>query len=152
MKRRWNISLWAGFLVVLAGLLSYVPIFSLFPVTRDFPWVNLLLFVIGGVFLGAGLKRAYRQSDLYRGKIFGPILAALSLVGVAFFCFGLLYIARQLPPSATAPRIGQKAPEFTLPDQNGKAVTLAELLSSPPAGGANAKANGVLLIFYRGFW
>jgi peroxiredoxin len=42
-----------------------------------------------------------------------------------------------------APRVGQKAPEFMLPDQNEKPVALADLLS-------NSKA--VALIFYRGFW
>ena len=150
MKRRWNLSLWAGFLLVLAGLLTYIPIFSLFPVTRDFPWVNLLLFLVGGVLLAAGLKRAFRQPELYRGKVLGSIFAVLSLAGVAFFCFGLFYIARQLPPSSAAPSAGQKAPEFRLPDQNGKTVALAELLSSPPAG--SAKDSGVLLIFYRGVW
>jgi len=31
-------------------------------------------------------------------------------------------------------------------------VTLAELLASGPTGAAGAKANGVLLIFYRGHW
>jgi peroxiredoxin len=47
-----------------------------------------------------------------------------------------------LPASAAAPRVGQKAPDFTLPDQNGRTVALADLISD----------NGVLLIFYRGYW
>jgi len=152
MKRRWNLSIWTGFLLVLAGLMSYVPVFALFPITRDFPWVNLLFFAAGAVLLCSGLKRAFRQPDLYRGKIFGSVLAALSVAGIGFFSYGLFYIARQLPASETAPRVGQKAPVFNLSDQNGKTVTFAELLSSPPTGTASAKANGVLLIFYRGHW
>jgi hypothetical protein len=152
MKRHWNILLWAGFFLVLAGLLTYIPIFALFPITRDFPWANLLLFAAGGVLLFAGLRRAFRQSELYRGRIFGPILAVLSVLGVGMFAYGLFYMGRQLPASATAPRPGQKAPDFSLPDQNGKLVTLSELLSSPPGGSTSTKPNGVLLIFYRGYW
>ncbi len=152
MKRRWNFLLWAGFLLVLAGLLSYVPVFALFPLTRDFPWVNLLLFAGGAVLLGAGLLRAFRRPDQYRGRILGPILAALSLAGISFFSYGLFYVVRQLPPATTAPRVGQKAPDFTLPDLSGKAVTLAELLTSAQNGTAGAKVKGALLIFYRGHW
>jgi len=152
MKRRWNLLIWAGFLLVAVGLVSYVPFFALFPSTRDFPWVNLSLFGLGAVLLGKGLGQAFGQPQLYRGKVFGPILTALSLAGIGFFCYGLLYVARQLPAAAAAPRVGQKAPDFSLPDQNGKAVTLAELLTSAPVGGAGGKANGALLIFYRGYW
>jgi hypothetical protein len=152
MKRRWNSSLWMGFLFVVAGLLSYVPLFSLFPITRDLPWANLLLFVAGGVLLAMGLVRAVRQPQLYRGKFFGPVLALLSVAGVGFFVYGLLYMGRQLPASAAAPRVGQKAPDITLPDQNGKRMTLADLLASPPAGTASARTHAVLLIFYRGYW
>ena len=144
--------MWAGFFLVVIGLVSYVPFFALFPVTRDFPWVNLLLFVAGGTLLVSGLHRAYREPEIYRGKIIGAVLAVLSVAGIGFFGYGLFYVARQLPASAAAPRVGQKAPEFTLLDQNGKSAALAELLSSPPGGGTGAKANGVLLIFYRGFW
>jgi hypothetical protein len=152
MKRRWNVLLWAGFLFVLVGLLSYVPFFSLFPITRDFPWANLSLFGVGAVLLGKGLGKAFGEPQLYRGKIFGPILTALSLAGIGFFCYGLLFVARQLPSGATAPRVGQKAPDFALPDQNGKTMTLAELLKSAPPDGPGGKANGALLIFYRGHW
>jgi len=47
----------------------------------------------------------------------------LSVMGVGMFAYGLFYIGRQLPASAAAPRLGQKAPDFSLPDQNGKLVT-----------------------------
>ncbi len=152
MKRSWNLSLWTGFLLVLAGLVSYIPVFALFPITRDFPWANLLLFLTGGILLGRGLLRSFRQPDVYRGKILGSILTAVSVIGFGLFAYAIFYGARQVPSSAAAPRVGQQAPDFTLPDQNGRPVTLAELISSPPAGTANTKAKGVLLIFYRGYW
>jgi hypothetical protein len=150
MKRSWNWRLWAGFLLVVVGLLSFIPIFARFPVTRDFPWVNLLMFAGGLTLLGVGLVRAFRKPDAYRGRIFGPALALLSVLGIAFFCWGIFYIARQLPASEAAPRVGAKAPDFTLPDQDGKPVALAGLLSSPPLPGG--KASGAVLIFYRGHW
>ena len=64
----------------------------------------------------------------------------------------LLSVGWSLRASAATLNVGDKAPDFTLPDQNGKPVTLAELLASPSAGTAGARANGVLLIFYRGYW
>jgi hypothetical protein len=151
MKRRWNWPLWAGFLFVVAALFSY-PFFVLFPVTRDFPWANLTLFCAGGVLLGAGIMRAFRRPERYRGKVLGPILAILSLLVFALFAYGVFYEVRQLPVAAGAPAVGQKAPDFTLPDQNGKSVALADLLSSPAVGQAGSTAKGVLLIFYRGYW
>jgi hypothetical protein len=146
VKRNWNWSLWVGFLIVLIGILSYIPFFAQFPVTRDFPWATLLLFVVGTVLLVRGMARAYREPQVYRGKIAGPILSGLSFLAIALFCYGIFFMMRQLPASTAAPHVGQKAPDFTLPDQNGKPVALAELLS--PAG----NSNGVLLIFYRGHW
>jgi len=134
---------------VLAGLLSYA-FFARFPTTRDFPWANLLLFCAGGVLLGRGLLRAFRKPELYRGKIFGSVLAGLGLLVFSFFAYGVFYIVRQLPPAAAAPRVGEKVPEFTLPDKNGKLVALTDLLSSPPEGATSA--NGAVLIFYRGHW
>jgi predicted benzoate:H+ symporter BenE len=69
MKRRWNLALWAGFLLVLAGLFSYIPLFVLFPLTRDFPWANLLILAAGGVLLGKGLTQAFTRPEAYCGVI-----------------------------------------------------------------------------------
>jgi len=149
MKRSWNWSLWFGFLFVLAGFLSY-PFFAQFPVTRDFPWANFLLFAVGGIFLLVGLVRAFGKPQSYRGKIAGSILAALSVVVFGFFSYLIFYALRQLPSSTGAPRVGERAPAFTLPDQDNNQVSLADLLSAPASSASTAKA--VLLIFYRGFW
>jgi hypothetical protein len=142
MKRKWNWPIWLGFVVVVAGLFSY-GFFAQFPITRDFPWANLLLLGVGIALLLVGLFRAFGRPQLYRGKIFGSIFTAIAFLLVAFFCYQIFYVVRQVPPSTSAPRIGQKAPEFTLVDQNNKPVALADLLSGSKA---------VVLIFYRGFW
>ena len=143
MKRRWNISLWAGFAVVILSVVSYIPLFTLFPVTRDIPWANYLLFAAGALLLATGLKRAFGQPELYRGKISGPILGVLSLLMIGFFCFGVLYASKQIPASPDVVRVGQPAPPFTLASADGKQIALTDLLKDN---------RGALLIFYRGYW
>jgi len=103
-------------------------------------------FGIGGAFLIVGLFRAFGRPQVYRGKIFGSIFTAIAVFVVAFFSYAIFYVVRQVPASAGAPRVGQKAPDFILLDQNGKPVGLGDLLSGPEGPKA------VVLIFYRGFW
>lgn len=154
MKRRLNLFVWAGFLIAVLASLSYFVLFARFPITRDFPWVNLPLFVVAGVLLVMGLRRAFSQPEAYRGKISGPILATLSMLILGLFLFYVFRLSKRLPSSRGAPQVGQKAPDFTLPDKDGHPVTLSQLLSSTINGGENAaeKAKGVVLIFYRGYW
>jgi membrane associated rhomboid family serine protease len=111
-----------------------------------------LLFGFGGIFLLVGLVRAFGKPQLYRGKIIGAILAGLSVVVFGFFSYLIFYELRQLPSSTAAPRVGEKAPPFTLPDQDNDQVSVADLLAAPASSASTAKANAVLLIFYRGFW
>ena len=141
MKRKWNWPLWVGFIVAVGGLFTY-EFFAQCPITRDFPWANLLVFGIGAALLLVGLFRAFGRPQVYRGKIFGSIFIVISILFFAFFAYEIFYVLRQVPLSAQAPRVGEKAPELTLPDQNGKSVGLADLLSP----------NGAVLIFYRGHW
>ena len=152
--RRINWPIWAGFLLSIAALASYPLFFAQFPVTRDFPWANLLLFGAAAVLLAAGLRRAFSPQARYRGKITGAILTAASMVVAGFFVFLVFFASGRLPESHGAPRVGQKAPDFTLPDINGKPVSLTELLSQAQASASDKSGHprSVLLIFYRGYW
>ena len=141
MTRKWNWPLWVGFIVAVGGLFSY-QYFIQFPITRDFPWLNLLLFGIGAALLLFGLFRAFGRPQLYRGKVFGSIFTVIALLLFAFFAYTIFYMLKQVPLSAQAPRVGEKAPEFSLTNQNGKQVALADLIAP----------NGAVLIFYRGHW
>lgn len=141
--RRRNILNWAGFAIVLIALVSYIPFFALFPATRDIPWANYLLFLAGGALLAVGVRRAFRDSAHYRGKISGSILAVLSAVLFALFIVSVTYFSKQIPTAGTALGVGQKAPAFILVDTAGKQVSSADLLKN---------RRGLALVFYRGYW
>ncbi|HLJ51422.1 MAG TPA: hypothetical protein VKU01_35690 [Bryobacteraceae bacterium] len=143
MKRRRNILNWAGFAVVLVALVSYIPLFAVFPATRDIPWANYLLFLIGGALLAVGLKRAYGDPEHNRGKISGSILATLSVLLFALFVVTVTYFSKQIPSSENALHAGRKAPPFVLVDTAGKQISSADLLKDH---------RGLVLVFYRGYW
>jgi hypothetical protein len=149
--KRFNWPLFAGLLLAVAAFLTYFSIFVWFPVTRDFPWANLLIFLGASVLLVIGLRRGFASDRPHpkRSKIISAIVAALGFGIFALFLFGFFVFARWLPASKGAPQVGQRAPEFTLPDTTGKRVSLNELLTSPINGAA---PRGVLLVFYRGYW
>jgi len=151
MNKRQNWYLRVGFLLFPVSYASYFLVFARFPVTRDIPWVNFLLFATGFVLLFFGLRLAFAQPQQYRGKIAGPIASLVSIFVFAFFCFSIFHQTRQLPASTGAPRIGQKAPEFVLSDTNNEPMSLSSLLSTPLAT-SHAPPKGVLLVFYRGYW
>jgi predicted PurR-regulated permease PerM len=146
--RRFNWPLWLGFVLSVVGVFSYLAVFVWYPITRDFPWANLLLFAVAAVLLFVGVRRAF-ASDRRRSKIVASIAATLGVVLIALFLFGFFVGGRELPASKGAPQVGQKAPDFSLNDSNGKAVALNELLTTPING---APPKGVLLVFYRGYW
>jgi len=152
VKQAWNWRIWAGFLVALAVIPSYFVFFAKYPTTRDVPWVSWLMFAISTWLLWTGIRRAFASSKVYRGRITGPILAVLSLGAAVFFGYATLYASRQLPAAAGAPRVGEKAPEFTLADTSGNMVAMSTLLSEPMPGMAGQKPRGLVLVFYRGYW
>jgi hypothetical protein len=147
--KRFNWQIWAGFLVTYVGLLSFPLFFVRFPSTRDFPWVNLILVVVAIVLLVIGVKRAFQPGRSKVAKVLALVVTTLSVAAIGLFVFSAFIMSRQLPASAGAPQVGQKAPDFTLKDTSEKQVTLSELLSTPING---AKPKGVLLVFYRGYW
>jgi hypothetical protein len=147
--KRLNWPIWLGFLLSLFALLSYPFVFINWPVTRDFPWVNLLLFAIAVVLLFVGLRRAFSPGRRRISKIVAPVVASLGILILGLFLFSFFVASRWLPGSRGAPQVGQKAPDFTLADTTNKQVSLASLLSEPING---KPAKGVLMIFYRGYW
>jgi len=76
--KRANWSLWSGFLLRVVAAVSYFLLFARFPMTHDFPWVNFLLFGLAVALLGLGLRRAFTNSRVYRGKVSGSVLAGAS--------------------------------------------------------------------------
>ncbi len=87
------------------------------------------------------------QSVLRGIRFAGARLAVLGVLVFVFLVVPQVCLA-QLPPSTGAPSVGQKAPAFTLPDQQGNMVSLHGLLKS----GGIPKVKGLVLIFYRGYW
>ena len=147
--QRFNWHIWAGFLLSLVAFISYPQVFVRWAVTRDFPWVNLLLFGVAAALLLVGTRRAWTRQITRSTRITSTALAGLSALVLAFFVFTALISSRWLPESHGAPRVGQKAPDFSLADTGGIPVSLAKLLSSPMDG---TTPRGVLLVFYRGYW
>jgi hypothetical protein len=147
--KNFNWRLWAGFVLTLFSFLSYPFLFIDYALLRDFPWLNLLLFVVALGLLILGLRRAFRPDAKAISKISGVVATTLSVLVMAFFIFIAFIEARRLPASANAPQVGQRAPDFMLTDINNKPVALAELLTQPIN---NKPEKGVLLIFYRGYW
>jgi hypothetical protein len=147
--KRINWQIWAGFVLSLVAGFSYPFIFSNWEVTRDYAWLNLILFAIATVLLILGLRRAFKPDKGIVSKIFSSLAAAFGVILFAGLLFLVFVAFRWLPESAGAPQVGQKAPDFTLTDSNDKPVTLAQLLSEPVN---NKPPRGTLLIFYRGYW
>lgn len=77
---------------------------------------------------------------LYDRRWWVGLLGALNVLFLAFFFYGFYWLMA-LPPSEPL-ALGATAPEFVLPDQNGRPVALAAYRDAGP----------VLLVFYRGHW
>src|SRR5215469_6212580 len=146
--RKRTLAPWLGLLLtVLGGLSNGLPFIGF--LAAPVPWISLLLSLIGFVVVLLGLWRVIGKSTVYKGKLSGSIAAAFSLlflVGAIAYFWG----ARHIPAeSAAAPQVGQRVPDFTLPDSTGHSVSLTQLLSGS-AGKEPPKA--LLLVFYRGYW
>jgi hypothetical protein len=148
MRRRNTLRL-AGLLVLLAALLSNALFFVSIPGQRFAPWLNLALTVLAVILFIGALRRTMTQPEVYGGKIGGWTLTIVSVLLLGLSIVGFR-VSRDIPASAGAPRVGQKAPDFALADTGGQTLSLSQMLASSNGSGAPPKA--VLLIFYRGYW
>ena len=139
---------WIGLLLTVLGALSNVLPFIGFP-AAPVPWISFLLSLIGFAVVLFGLWRAFGQSTGYKGKLSSAVAAAFSML---FFSGAIVFFwsARHIPrESADAPQVGQRVPDFTLPNSTGQSVSLTQLFS----GSAEKEPpKALLLIFYRGYW
>src|SRR5437868_11075544 len=147
--KRLNWPIWTGFLLSLVAGLSYPIVFVRWAITREFPWANLVLFAIAFVLLVFGLRRAFKPDKKITSKIFGSLAATVGLLFLGGLLFVIYVAGSWLPASSEAPRVGQKAPAFTLTDSNNKPVTLAQLLIESIN---NTPPNAALLIFHCDAW
>ena len=141
--------LWLRLLITVLGALSNGLYFLALPGQEVFPWINVSVPAAGLVVLLIGVRRAFVYPQTYGGKLLAPALTTLSAVVFAVSAWGLHH-ARDLPAASGAPRVGEKAPDFTLASANGRATSLSHLLLEPISNSAPPKAP--LLVFYRGYW
>lgn len=125
---------WIGPILAFVGVASYFALFLNWAITRDVPWVNLILLALALAASIAGLVRARRR-----------VLAAAGLVvTLAFSGFFLVYtyvLSYDLPSAELALDVGAPVPAVVLRDDRGQSVELASL-----------SREKLVLVFYRGHW
>src|SRR5215469_9983969 len=123
-------ALWWGIAVAVLGALSNGLYFLYPPGQAALPWINLIVPLAGLIIVLVGVWPAFAQPEKSRGRWRGTIFSIVCLVLATGTTFGFFH-ARDLPVSAGAPGVGQKAPDFILVDSNEETVSLQHLLSAP---------------------
>jgi AhpC/TSA family len=119
-------------LLSLAAIAGYVA-FLRVPAVRNHPELYLVAFAGATVIAGVATWRAARW----------PNFVALGLSVVLLILGGVFnFVLAKIPATPTVLRLGEPAPEFTLPDASGAPVSLVSFRERTP----------VVLVFYRGYW
>lgn len=105
---------------------------------RDNPWPLEVIAVAATVAAIVFTIHAYRQK---RVRIVATVSAAFATLATALFLLLVHVGSYELPSAPKDLAVGIAAPDFVLPDAQGKPFSLASTRGSP-----------VLLVFYRGVW
>lgn len=120
--------------VAIGAIAAYVLLLGVAAV-RNHPEGYVAAFAVATALAALAVLRA-------RGRRWPAWLAlafsGLLLIGGAWFNF----VAARVPDTPTALRVGERPPDFTLPDAAGRPVSLAGYRGQKP----------VVLVFYRGHW
>lgn len=123
-----------GVLVAVGGLAAYNLLLR-FPVVRNHPEGYVAALAVGVVLTALAVVRARRRR--------WPAWLALGFTGLLLVLGAWFnYVVARVPDTPTALRVGEPAPDFTLPDASGRPVALADYRGRKP----------VVLVFYRGYW
>ena len=127
-----------GTLLSWTALLTYFKIVPQWPVLRDSGHLNVA-FAALGVLVGAiGMVRSLRAK---RRRVVGGVLLVLAAGATGLLAFYIYVLSYSLPTTDDVLAVGQRAPDFELRDQDGRARTLGELAGKR-----------VGLVFFRGHW
>ena len=118
-------------LLVVAGPFAYMASLEN-PLMRS---TGLPAFALMAVGVVVGLVSAFSRPGRWP-----RVSAGLAMALTALFAFGF-FVGMHIPDSPQFAAV-DAAPDFTLPDQTGKPVSLRQELAKGP----------VLLVFYRGHW
>jgi len=119
-------------LLSLAAIAGYIALLRV-PSVRNHPELYLVAFAIATVIAGVATWRAARW----------PNFVALGLSVLLLILGGVFnFVLAKIPATPTVLRVGEPAPDFTLPDASGAPVSLASFRERTP----------VVLVFYRGYW
>jgi cytochrome oxidase Cu insertion factor (SCO1/SenC/PrrC family) len=105
------------------------------PLVRNHPGAYVLAFALALALAVVALVRG--RGRRWPAWIALGVAAPLLAGGVWFNL-----VAARVPSTPTALRVGEPAPDFTLPDAQGRPVSLADFRGKKP----------VVLVFYRGYW
>jgi hypothetical protein len=130
MTRYWPAMLSVA--LSLGALAAYVSLLRA-PVVRNHPALYLAAFALATAIAAIASWRAARWPNLA-----ALVISAALLLAGGYFNFVLATI----PTAAPTLRVGEGAPDFTLPDAAGVPVALTSFRNHSP----------VVLVFYRGYW
>ena len=122
----------ASVLLCVGAIAGYYALLRV-PAIRNHPALYLVAFALAAVIAGAATWRAARWPNFVALG-----LSVVLLILGAYFNF----VLARVPSSPVALRVGEPAPDFTLPDAAGAGVSLASFRGRTP----------VVLVFYRGYW
>lgn len=121
-------------LVTVGAIAAYVLLLRV-AVVRNHPEGYVVAFAVATALAALAVARA-RARRWPAWLVLG--FSVIVLAAGAWFNF----VAARIPDTPTALRVGERPPDFTLPDAGGRAVTLADYRGKKP----------VVLVFYRGHW
>jgi cytochrome oxidase Cu insertion factor (SCO1/SenC/PrrC family) len=130
MMRYWPALL--SVVLALAAITGYF-VFLRVPSIRNHPELYLVAFALATAITAVACWRVARWPNF----VALALSAALLILGGVFN-----FVLAKIPASPTVLRIGEPAPDFTLPDATGAPVSLASFRDRTP----------VVVVFYRGYW
>ena len=133
MRSSWSLAVLS--IVVAVGAIAAYGRFLTVAMVRNHPEGYLVAFALATVIAVLGVARGRGR----RWPAWAALgLSSLLLVGGAWFNF----VIARVPDAPTALRVGERPPDYTLPDADGRPVSLADYRGKKP----------VVMIFYRGYW